>query len=156
SAGLDEQYVRQPEAATFPNGCHIIELEVDPDTGSVHIDRYVVVDDFGAVINPLTLAGQVHGGIVQGHGQAFHEDTVYDPGSSKLVTGSFMDYKMPKADAFPFFKFETRNVRCTTNPLGIKGSGEAGAIGAPPAAINALVDALSPYGVQHIDMPATP
>ncbi len=154
--GLDEQYHRQPEAATFPNGCHLIELEVDPDTGSVHIDRYVVVDDFGAVVNPLTLASQVHGGIVQGLGQALHEYTVYDPDSGQLMTGSFMDYNMPKADAFPFFKFETRNVRCTTNPLGIKGAGEAGAIGAPPAAINALVDALAPYGIKHIDMPATP
>jgi carbon-monoxide dehydrogenase large subunit len=156
AAGLDEQFVRQPEAATFPNGCHIIEVEVDPDTGSVHVDRYTVVDDFGAVINPLTLASQVHGGIVQGLGQALHEYTVYDAESGQLVTGSFMDYNMPKADAFPFFKFETRNVRCTTNPLGVKGSGEAGCIGAPPAVINALVDALAPYGIKHIDMPATP
>lgn len=156
TAGLDDQFVRQPEAATFPNGCHLIEVEVDPDTGSVHIDRYVVVDDFGAVINPLTLASQVHGGIVQGLGQALHEYTVYDADSGQLVTGSFMDYNMPKADAFPLFKFETRNVRCTTNPLGIKGSGEAGCIGAPPAVINALVDALAPYGIKHIDMPATP
>ena len=154
--GLDEQYVRQPEAPTFPNGCHLIEIEVDPDTGSVVIDRYVVVDDFGAVINPLTLAGQVHGGIGQGLGQALHECTVYDADSGQLVTGSFMDYNMPKADAFPFFRFETRNVRCTTNPLGVKGSGEAGCIGAPPAVINALVDALAPYGIKHIDMPATP
>jgi carbon-monoxide dehydrogenase large subunit len=154
--GLDEEYTRQPEAATFPNGCHIVELEVDPDTGAVRIDRYTVVDDFGAVINPLTLAGQVHGGIVQGLGQALHEYTVYDRDSGQLMTASFMDYDMPKADAFPFFAFETHNVRCATNPLGIKGSGEAGAIGAPPAVINALVDALSPVGIRHIDMPATP
>jgi len=156
SLGLDEQYTRQPEAATFPNGCHIIEIEIDPDTGSVHIDRYVVVDDFGAVINPLTLASQVHGGIVQGLGQALHENTVYDTESGQLVTGSFMDYNMPKADAFPFFAFDTHNVRCKTNPLGIKGSGEAGCIGAPPAVINALADALAPLGIKHIDMPATP
>jgi len=156
SAGLDEQYTRTPEAPTFPNGCHIIEAEIDPDTGMVVIDRYVVVDDFGAIINPLTLAGQVHGGIVQGLGQALHEYTVYDNDSGQLVTGSFMDYCMPKADSFPFFKFETRNVRCTTNPLGIKGSGEAGCIGASPAIINAVVDALAPLGIRHIDMPATP
>jgi carbon-monoxide dehydrogenase large subunit len=156
SVGLDEQYTRQPEAPTFPNGCHIVEVEIDPDTGAVHVDRYAVVDDFGAVINPLTLASQVHGGIVQGLGQALHEYTVYDPDSGQLVTGSFMDYDMPKADAFPFFAFEMHNVRCTTNPLGIKGSGEAGCIGAPPAVINAVVDALSPYGIAHIDMPATP
>ncbi|MCW5771706.1 MAG: xanthine dehydrogenase family protein molybdopterin-binding subunit [Rhodospirillaceae bacterium] len=154
--GLDEQFTRTPEAPTFPNGCHIIELEIDPDTGTVLIDRYTVVDDFGAVINPLTLAGQVHGGIVQGLGQALHEYTVYDPDSGQLTTASFMDYNLPKADAFPFFAFDTRNVRCTTNPLGVKGSGEAGAIGAPPAVINALVDALAPFGIRHIDMPATP
>ncbi|MGH7004587.1 MAG: xanthine dehydrogenase family protein molybdopterin-binding subunit, partial [Alphaproteobacteria bacterium] len=156
AVGLDEQYTRQPEAPTFPNGCHIIEVEIDPDTGMVRIDRYTVVDDFGAIINPLTLAGQVHGGIVQGLGQALHEYTVYDKESGQLVTGSFMDYCMPKADSFPLFHFETRNVRCTTNPLGVKGSGEAGCIGASPAVINAVVDALSPLGIRHIDMPATP
>ena len=123
----------------------------------MEILRYTVVDDFGDVINPLLLEGQVHGGIVQGLGQALHEFTWYDPASGQLETGSFMDYNMPKADFFPFFSFDTRNVRCTTNPLGIKGAGEAGAIGAPPAAINALVDALRPVtGIDHIDMPATP
>jgi carbon-monoxide dehydrogenase large subunit len=154
--GLDDSFTREPEAPTFPNGCHIVELEVDRDTGMVHIDRYTVVDDFGAIINPLTLQGQVHGGIGQGLGQALYEYTVYDRDSGQLVTASFMDYCLPKADSFPFFAFDTHNSRCTTNPLGIKGSGEAGAIGAPPAAINALVDALAPLGVAHIDMPATP
>lgn len=154
---LDDSFTRTPEAATYPNGAHIIELEVDGDTAEIEILRYTVVDDFGEVINPLLLQGQVHGGIVQGLGQALHEFTWYDPESGQLTTGSFMDYNMPKADKFPFFSFDTHNVRCTTNPLGIKGSGEAGAIGAPPAVINALVDALQPTtGIDHIDMPATP
>ncbi len=153
---LDDAFTREPPAQTFPNGCHIVELEVDPDTGTVHLDRYTVVDDFGAVINPLTLESQVHGGIVQGLGQALYEDTVYDSDSGQLVTGSFMDYCLPKADNFPQFRFDVHNSRCTTNPLGIKGSGEAGAIGAPPAAINAIVDALAPLGIRHVDMPATP
>jgi len=151
--GLDDDYTRNPDAPTFPNGCHIAEIEVDPETGVTTIERYTVVDDFGGVINPIMLMGQVHGGIAQGVGQALHERTVYEDGSGQLVTGSFMDYAMPRADVVPSFDFSTHNVRCTTNPLGIKGAGEAGAIGAPPALINALVDAL---GVAHIDMPATP
>ena len=157
SPGLDEVHERIPEAATYPNGCHIVELEVDPDIGSVEILRYTIVDDFGETINPLLLAGQVHGGIVQGVGQALTEETVYDAESGQLVTGSFMDYGMPRADLVPMFDFNLHNVRCTTNPLGIKGSGEAGAIGAPPAVISALVDALHEItGLSHIDMPATP
>ncbi|SDG03440.1 MULTISPECIES: xanthine dehydrogenase family protein molybdopterin-binding subunit [Thalassobaculum] len=155
--GLDDSHKRTPEAATYPNGCHIVELEVDPDTGTVEIERYTIVDDFGETINPLMLAGQVHGGIVQGVGQALTEHTVYEEGSGQLVTGSFMDYGMPRADLVPMFDFNLHNVRCTTNPLGIKGSGEAGAIGAPPAVISALVDALhATTGITHIDMPATP
>ena len=155
--GLDEVHERKPEAATYPNGCHVVELEVDPDTGNVAIERYTIVDDFGETINPLLLAGQVHGGIVQGVGQALTEHTVYDEESGQLVTGSFMDYGMPRADLVPMFDFNLHNVRCTTNPLGIKGSGEAGAIGAPPAVIGALVDALhETTGLTHIDMPATP
>ena len=154
---LDDSFERTPEASTFPNGAHVVELEVDGETAEIEILRYTVVDDFGDVINPLLLEGQVHGGIVQGLGQALHEFTWYDPQSGQLETGSFMDYNMPKAQHFPFFRFDTRNVRCTTNPLGIKGAGEAGAIGAPPAVINALVDALGPAtGIDHIDMPATP
>jgi len=155
--GLDADYTRTPEAATFPNGCHVVELEVDPDTGQVEIARYTIVDDFGDVINPLLLAGQVHGGIAQGLGQALTEHTVYDPDSGQLLTATFMDYAVPRADDLPSFAFSTHNVRCTTNPLGIKGAGEAGTIGAMPAVINALVDALRPAtGGNHIDMPATP
>lgn len=146
----------KPPAATFPNGTHIVELEVDPDTGGVTLERYIVVDDFGAVVNPLMLAGQVHGGIAQGAGQALIEEAAYDPESGQLLTGSFMDYGMPRADLLPQIEFHLKNVPCTTNPLGIKGAGEAGAIGAPPAVINGLIDALRPYGITHIDMPATP
>ena len=155
--GLDDEYVRTPEAPTFPNGCHIVEVVIDPDTGGIDVDRYTVVDDFGEVINPIMLEGQVHGGIVQGLGQAIHEYTVYDDETGQLLSGSLMDYDLPKADRFPMFSFDTLNVRCTTNPLGIKGSGEAGAIGAPPALINAIVDAIhAATGVAHVDMPATP
>ena len=123
----------------------------------VKVERYTVVDDFGAVINPLLLEGQVHGGIVQGLGQALLEHTVYEEDSGQLLTGTFNDYAMPRADDLPFFSFSTRNVPCKANPLGIKGAGEAGAIGAPPAVINAIVDALNrKAGIRHIDMPATP
>jgi carbon-monoxide dehydrogenase large subunit len=155
--GLDTTQVQTPTAATFPNGCHIVEVEIDPDSGVVTIARYTVVDDFGAVINPLLLEGQVHGGIVQGLGQALLEHTVYDEDNGQLLTGSFTDYAMPRADDLPSFSFTTRNVPCKANPLGIKGAGEAGAIGAPPAVINAVVDALNrKAGIRHIDMPATP
>ena len=155
--GLDEIHERTPEAPTYPNGCHVVELEVDPDTGISEIVRYTIVDDFGEIINPKLLAGQVHGGIAQGVGQALWEQTIYDADSGQLVTGSFMDYAMPRADHVPMFDFNIHNVRCNTNPLGIKGSGEAGAIGAPPAVICALVDALyDATGLEHIDMPATP
>jgi len=155
--GLDERHERKPEAATYPNGCHVCEIEIDPDTGEMAIGRYTIVDDFGDTINPALLAGQVHGGIVQGFGQAVQEHTVYEAGSGQLVTGSFMDYTLPRAGDVPMFDFNVHNVRCTTNPLGIKGSGEAGAIGAPPALIAAIVDALrATTGLSHIDMPATP
>ncbi len=142
---------------TFPNGTHIAEVEVDPATGATAILRYVIVDDFGATLNPLLLAGQVHGGIVQGIGQALMEDTVYDPASGQLLSASFMDYAMPHASDAPDFVFETRNTPCKNNPLGVKGAGEAGAIGSCPAIINAIVDALwRAYGIRDIDMPATP
>src|SRR5438874_6861858 len=155
--GLDVTHTRTPLAETFPNGCHIAEVEIDPDTGDVKIDRYTVVDDFGAVINPLLLEGQVHGGVVQGIGQALFEHTVYDEDSGQLLSGSFQDYTMPRADNLPFFSFSTHNVPCTANPLGIKGAGEAGAVGAPPAVINAVVDALNAKsGKSSIDMPAIP
>jgi carbon-monoxide dehydrogenase large subunit len=155
--GLDSKESHQPDAPTFPNGCHICEIEIDPQTGIPEITRYTVVDDFGDTINPLLIAGQVHGGIVQGVGQALHEHTVYDEESGQLVSGSFIDYRLPRADDVPNFDFSMRNEKCTTNPLGIKGTGEAGAIGAPAAAISAIVDALSDGGVIHdVDMPATP
>ena len=145
------------EPPTYPNGTHIAEIEIDPDTGETRIERYVVVDDFGATLNPLLLAGQVHGGAVQGIGQALMEDTVYDPSTGQLLSASFMDYAMPRAGHAPNFIFETRNVPCKTNPLGVKGAGEAGAIGSCPAIINAIVDALwRAYRIRHIDMPATP
>lgn len=145
------------EPATFPNGTHIAEVEIDPDTGATAIVGYVIVDDFGATLNPLLLEGQVHGGTVQGIGQALMEDTVYDKGSGQLVSASFMDYAMPHAQDAPSFVFETRNVACKTNPLGVKGAGEAGAIGSCPAVINAVIDALDrAYGIRAIDMPATP
>jgi len=144
------------EQPTFPNGAHIAEVEIDPDTGATTIVNYVVVDDFGATLNPLLLAGQVHGGAVQGIGQALMEDTVYDAASGQLLSASFMDYAMPLALDAPDFVFETRNVPCKNNPLGVKGAGEAGAIGSCPALINAILDALwRTYRIRHIDMPAT-
>jgi carbon-monoxide dehydrogenase large subunit len=145
------------EQPTFPNGTHIAEVEIDPGTGTTTILRYVIVDDFGATLNPLLLAGQVHGGAVQGIGQALMEDTVYDAASGQLLSASFMDYAMPRAADAPDFVFETRNVPCKNNPLGVKGAGEAGAIGSCPALMNAVVDALwRAYQIRHIDMPATP
>ena len=146
-----------PDVPTYPNGTHIAEVEIDPDTGSTTLVKYVIVDDFGATLNPILLAGQVHGGTVQGIGQALMEDTVYDASSGQLVTASFMDYAMPHAHDAPDFVFETANVPCKTNPLGVKGAGEAGAIGSCPAVINAVIDALDrAYGIRAIDMPATP
>ncbi|MEM8839137.1 MAG: xanthine dehydrogenase family protein molybdopterin-binding subunit [Pseudomonadota bacterium] len=142
--------------ATYPNGTHVCEVEIDPSTGIVEITAYVVVDDFGVTVNPDLLAGQVHGGIVQGVGQALHERTYYDEGG-QLISASFMDYGMPRADNLPPIHFETRNVPSTTNALGIKGAGEAGSIGSCPAVMNAVVGALSKaYGIKHIDMPALP
>ena len=140
---------------TYPNGCHVCELEADPETGVIRIERYIIADDFGKVVNPLLVAGQVHGGTAQGLGQALLEHTVYD-GGGQLLSGSLMDYCLPRADDLPQIELHLFEVPCRTNPLGVKGAGEAGAIGSPPAIINALVDALTPYGIAHIDMPATP
>jgi aerobic carbon-monoxide dehydrogenase large subunit len=155
--GLDATHHRVPPAQTFPNGCHIVEVEIDPDTGCVAIERYTIVDDFGRTINPLLLEGQVHGGIVQGIGQALLEHAIYDEDSGQLLAGSFMDYAMPRAGDVPSFAFSTHNVPSTSNPFGVKGAGEAGSVGAPPAVINAIVDALHRrVGARHIDMPATP
>ncbi len=145
-----------PPGYTFPNGSHVCEVELDPETGEVEIVRYTVVDDFGVTLNPLLLEGQVLGGIVQGAGQALMENTVYGD-DGQLLTASFMDYAMPRADHFPTIHFETRNVPCTANPLGVKGAGEAGTIGATPAVMNAVIDALDrEFGIKKFDMPATP
>jgi carbon-monoxide dehydrogenase large subunit len=141
---------------TYPNGTHLVEVEIDPAIGSVKICNYVIVDDFGVTLNPLLLAGQVHGGTMQGIGQALMEQAVFDDKDGQLVTGSFMDYAMPRAADGATFTFETANVPCVTNPLGVKGAGEAGAIGSCPAMVNAIVDALwREYKIDHIDMPAT-
>ena len=145
-----------PPDATYPNGTHVCEVEIDPETGAARIERYTVVDDYGFTLNPLLLSGQVHGGIAQGIGQALMERAVYGE-DGQLLTASFMDYCMPRADNIPNFHFETRNIPSTTNPLGLKGAGEAGSIGSTPAVMNAVADALwRAYGVTHIDMPATP
>ena len=145
-----------PPSATYPNGTHVAEVEIDPETGITEVVRYTICDDFGIVVNPLLLAGQVHGGVVQGIGQALHERTVYDA-EGQLLTASFMDYAMPRAGDVPFFHFETKNVPSTTNPMGIKGAGEAGSIGSCPAVMNAVVDALDrSVGLRDMDMPATP
>jgi aerobic carbon-monoxide dehydrogenase large subunit len=153
--GLDAAATTKLEAWTFPNGCHIAEVELDPDTGQVEIERYTIVDDFGVVVNPMLVEGQVHGGIVQGIGQALLEGAVYDD-SGQLLTGSFMDYTMPRADDMPSFDFTTVEVPCKNNAMGVKGCGEAGSVGSPAAVINAIIDALSPLGVRAVDMPATP
>jgi carbon-monoxide dehydrogenase large subunit len=145
-----------PEAPTFPNGTHLAEVEIDPATGDAHILAYVIVDDFGVTLNPLLLLGQIEGGAVQGIGQALMENTVYDAQSGQLLTATLQDYALPRAEDAPAFVFETRNVRCRTNPLGVKGAGEAGAIGSCPAVMNAVVDALwRAYRIRHVDMPAT-
>jgi carbon-monoxide dehydrogenase large subunit len=145
-----------PPAPTFPNGCHVCEVEIDSETGQIAILRYVVVDDFGVVINPLLLRGQVHGGIAQGIGQAMLERCVYDEESGQLVTGTLTDYALPRAEDLPALDFRYNVVPCRTNPLGVKGAGEAGAIGAPPALVNAVVDAVAELGIDHLDMPLTP
>jgi carbon-monoxide dehydrogenase large subunit len=153
---LDDEFTRTPEADTFPNGCHICELEVDPDTGTLEILNYSVTDDFGMALNPLLLQGQVHGGVGQGVGQALAEHAVYDAESGQLLSGSFMDYALPRADIVPHVKFDLHNSPCKTNPLGVKGAGEAGAIGAPPSVVNAIIDAIHAHtGVKHVDMPVT-
>jgi carbon-monoxide dehydrogenase large subunit len=145
-----------PPASTFPNGCHVCEVEIDPETGHIDILRYLVVDDFGTVVNPLLLRGQVQGGVAQGVGQAMLEECVFDRDSGQLLTGSLTDYALPRADDLPGIEFAWNVVPCRTNPLGLKGAGEAGAIGAPPALVNAVCDALAPLGIEHLDMPLTP
>ena len=154
--GLGARAIITPAGATYPNGCHICEVEIDPDTGIVGISRYAVVDDVGRVINPLLLKGQLHGGIAQGAGQALYEIINYDSGNGQLLCGSFMDYCMPRAADFPCSRSPATRSSPTANPLGVKGAGEAGTVGALPAVMNAINDALAPLGIRHFEMPATP
>jgi carbon-monoxide dehydrogenase large subunit len=153
--GLVATAVFTADTANYPNGCHVCEVEIDPETGVTEIVRYSVVDDVGTVLNPLLLHGQIVGGIAQGVGQILMEDIRFDE-TGQLVTGSFMDYAMPRAADIPDVEVESNPVPTKTNPLGVKGAGEAGAVGAMPAVTNAIVDALSEFGVRHIEMPATP
>ncbi len=154
--GLNETAFYDPTNFTYPAGTYICEVEIDPATGVTKVDRFTAVDDFGTIINPMIVEGQVHGGIAQGVGQALLEQCVYDPASGQLLTASFSDYAMPRADDLPQPKLDTICTPCVHNPLGTKGCGEAGAIGSPPAVINAVLDALAPLGVKDFDMPATP
>jgi carbon-monoxide dehydrogenase large subunit len=153
--GLNENAFYDPTNFTFPAGSHICEVEIDPETGVTKIVDFTAVDDFGNIINPMIVEGQVHGGLAQGIGQALLEACVYDRESGQLLTGSYMDYAMPRAGDLPSFKVGTEVTPCTHNPLGVKGCGEAGAIGAPAAVMNAVVDALAPLGVRDMAMPAT-
>jgi carbon-monoxide dehydrogenase large subunit len=153
--GLDTYIWNMLDIITFPNGCHIAEVEVDPETGAVALQRYTAVDDFGTLINPMLTIGQVQGGVAQGIGQAMLEHTIYDPQSGQMLSGSFMDYALPRADDLPDFDITLTGVPTSANPLGVKGSGQAGAMAAPQAIICAVLDALAPLGVGHIDMPAT-
>jgi aerobic carbon-monoxide dehydrogenase large subunit len=157
AAKLDASATFASADGTYPNGTHVAEVEIDPATGIVRVVNYVIVDDFGVTLNPLLLAGQVHGGAMQGIGQALMEQVVYSPGDAQLVTATYMDYALPRAADGPSFVFETHNVPCKTNPLGVKGAGEAGAIGSCPAVVNAIIEGLwREYKIDHIDMPATP
>jgi len=153
--GWSETAAFMPPSVTFPNGSQVCEVEIDEDTGQVRIVRHTVVDDVGRMVNPLLVKGQIHGGVVQGLGQGLFEELVYD-GAGQLVTGSFMDYAMPRADDLPFFDVDSHEVPTRVNPLGAKGVGEAGTVGALPALLNAVNDALAPLGVRHLDMPVTP
>src|SRR5216684_132499 len=153
--GLYETGTFAPDDNTYPNGCHVCEVEIDPDTGALEIVRYVVIDDVGTVVNPMGLKGQIHGGVAQGLGQALMEQVVYDRESGQNLTGSFMDYCMPRADTMPYMEITSNPVPTKRNPLGAKGAGEAGTVGALPAIVNAVVGALAPLGVKSLDMPAT-
>ncbi|WP_103872055.1 xanthine dehydrogenase family protein molybdopterin-binding subunit [Bosea lathyri] len=152
---LDVDHVLKSAPSAYPNGCHVAEVEIDPETGHVEVARYVMVNDFGTVVNPMIVEGQLHGGVVQGIGQALFERTVYDD-SGQLITGSYMDYALPRAADVPFFSFVSQGVPTLNNRVGAKGCGEAGCAGSLPSVMNAVVDALTPYGITHLDMPATP
>ena len=152
---LDVSHIYDAAPSAFPNGCHVAEVEIDPETGVVEVVKYTAINDFGTVVNPMLVEGQVHGGVAQGLGQILMETTIYDEGG-QLLNGSFMDYAMPRADNMPDIVQAYHSVPATTNPLGAKGCGEAGCAGSMPSIMNAIVDALSAYGIKHIDMPATP
>jgi aerobic carbon-monoxide dehydrogenase large subunit len=154
--GLEAVGTFSPTRSNFANGCHICEVEVDPETGAVTLDRYIGVDDSGVIINPLLFEGQIHGGLAMGIGQALFEKVEFDPQSGQPLSGSFMDYCMPRAEDFPTFDMHELPDRCRNNPIGVKGAGESGTVGAPPTIINAIVDALKDYGVTDVEMPATP
>jgi aerobic carbon-monoxide dehydrogenase large subunit len=154
--GFSETAAFTPPAVTFPNGSHVCEVEIDPDTGTVRVVRYTVVDDVGRMVNPMLVKGQIHGGVVQGLGQALFETMSYDGETGQLLSGSFMDYAMPRADDVPSFEVDSHEVPTKVNPLGAKGVGEAGTVGALPALVNAVNDALAPLGIRHLDMPVTP
>jgi len=154
--GLEETAFYDPLNFTFPGGCHVAEVEIDPETGALDLIGYACVDDIGTVLNPMIVEGQIHGGVVQGIGQAMFENCLYDAESGQLLTGSFMDYAMPRATDIPIILTETASTACLHNPIGVKGCGECGTIASPAAVINAVLDALSPYGIAHIEMPATP
>jgi carbon-monoxide dehydrogenase large subunit len=153
--GLYENATFLGQKDTFPNGCHICEVEVDPDTGEVKLDRYSVVDDVGTVMNPIGLKGQIHGGVAQGIGQILSEQVVWDRESGQLLTASFLDYAMPTAQMIPSMEIKSNPVPTQYNPLGAKGAGEAGTVGAMPVVMNAIMDALAPLGVKDVAMPAT-
>jgi len=154
--GLEGSGSHSPEPPSHPNGAHAAEVEIDPETGEVSVDRYVIVDDLEQVLNPMIVNGQQHGGVAQGIGQPRYEHAGDGAATGQIVTGSFMDYAMPRADMLPNFEIALEEVRCKTNPIGVKGIGESGTIGAPPVVINAIIDALHPLGIDRIDMPATP
>jgi carbon-monoxide dehydrogenase large subunit len=154
--GIDGSVYNLLDVFTFPNGCHIAEVEIDPETGLVSLERYTAVDDYGRLINPLLTKGQVQGGVAQGIGQAILEHTVYDPGSGQLLSGSLTDYGLPRADDLPPFDLTLAELPTAANPLGVKGSGQAGCIAAPQTIVNAVLDALAPLGIETLDMPLTP
>jgi carbon-monoxide dehydrogenase large subunit len=154
--GLFESGTHKSNRANYPNGCHVCEVEIDPETGKAELVRYTVIDDVGTVLNPLLLKGQIHGGIAQGAGQILMEDIVHDPETGQMLSGSFMDYAMPRAVDMCSIEVKSHPVPTDQNPLGVKGAGEAGTVGAMPAVMNALIDAVSPLGVTDLPMPATP
>ena len=154
--GFSETAAFTPPAVTFPNGCQVCEVEIDEETGAVRVARHTVVDDVGRMVNPMLVKGQIHGGVAQGLGQGLFELLAYDPATGQLLAGSFMDYAIPRADDLPFFDVDSHEVPTQVNPLGAKGVGEAGTVGAMPALLNAVNDALAPLGARHLDMPLTP